>query len=368
MTSMELFELLGSVRDKYVVGAREEPAAPVKHVSFKRPLLIAAMIALALLLVGCTVAYVNSWFTDFFAARSDEPLSSEQIEFIQEKEQIIQETQSKGDWTVELKSAIHDGRSAFAILAVTAPKEINLEPELPFRYSLDESLMNLIGNDHNIVVNSIQGGWQDDQDGLANTHHYIIRWEPAQEDTPQSPFAPEVEWTIHVENILYEGEDTEYLQELLNGKYKGQEDIMFTGEEIERLSIKEVVAEGPWDFAFSFSESDMGIELLSSPITVNGYVHHYAYETEYPQEDVTITSFVLHSFGAVIRHRSDAAVYIGDPFGTQAFAVMRDGSHISLEHQTGMAHEAEWHSSVPIVLSEVDHILLGDGTIIPMPE
>lgn len=364
MTPMELLELLGSVRDSYVADAQ----TPVQtRLSLKRPLLVAAVAALMLLLVGCAVAYASGWFADFFAFRSGEPLSLEQIEFIQEKEQIIQETQTKGEWTVELKSAIHDGRSAYAILAVTAPREINLEPELPFRYSLAESLIELIDDDQNILIESIQGGWQDDQDGLANTNHFFIRWDTVQEEAAVSPFGPEVEWTIHVEHILYEGTDEEYRQELLEGKYKGQENIMFTAEETERMWIQEVVAEGPWDFSFSFSENDSGMELLSSPITVKGYTHRYSDETEFPLEDVTITSFILHSFGAVIRHQSKAVVYIGEGYGTQAHAVMTDGSQIALNSRTGEPHELEWDSSAPIVLSEVDHILLRDGTVIPMP-
>ena len=104
MTSMELFELLGSVRDSYVLEAHGSEAVPAGRISLRKILLVAAIIALSLLLVGCTYAYVQGWFTDFFAARSEEPLSSEQVEYIQENEQIIQQTQTKSDWTVELKS------------------------------------------------------------------------------------------------------------------------------------------------------------------------------------------------------------------------------------------------------------------------
>ena len=124
MTSMELLELLGNVRDTYVADARTPPQ---KRASLRRPLLIAAIVALMLLLVGSTVAYVNGWFTDFFEARSEEPLSPEQIEFIQDHEQIIGQTQAKEDWTIELKSAICDGETAYVIFGVTAPVDIDLE-------------------------------------------------------------------------------------------------------------------------------------------------------------------------------------------------------------------------------------------------
>lgn len=56
MTSMELMELLGSVKDSYVKDAYQ----PGKRISYRRMVLIAAVITLALLLVGCAVAYVLS--------------------------------------------------------------------------------------------------------------------------------------------------------------------------------------------------------------------------------------------------------------------------------------------------------------------
>lgn len=56
MTSMELMELLGSAKDSYVKDAYQ----PRKRISCHRAVLIAAVIALALLLVGCAVAYVLS--------------------------------------------------------------------------------------------------------------------------------------------------------------------------------------------------------------------------------------------------------------------------------------------------------------------
>ena len=62
MTSMELFDLLGNTRDSYVrevqqIRSGECPAKP-KRMPPKRMLLIAAVVALTLLLVGCAVVYV----------------------------------------------------------------------------------------------------------------------------------------------------------------------------------------------------------------------------------------------------------------------------------------------------------------------
>ena len=64
MKPIDLLKSLGNVKDAYVIGAEEfrqaKQQAKVKHLSTKRALLIAAVIALTLLLVGCAVVYVLS--------------------------------------------------------------------------------------------------------------------------------------------------------------------------------------------------------------------------------------------------------------------------------------------------------------------
>ena len=57
MKSMDLLETIGSIRDKYILEAHSQTAAHKKRISSKRLVLIAAIIALMLLLVGC-VAYI----------------------------------------------------------------------------------------------------------------------------------------------------------------------------------------------------------------------------------------------------------------------------------------------------------------------
>ena len=47
------------------------------------------------------------------------------------------------------------------------------------------------------------------------------------------------------------------------------------------------------------------------------------------------------------------------------YAVMKDGSQIALKTTSiGTTLTAE----APIVLEQVDHILMGDGTVLPMPD
>jgi len=57
MKSMDLLETIGSIRDKYILEAHSQAVAMKKRIPSKRLFLIAAIIALMLLLVGC-VAYI----------------------------------------------------------------------------------------------------------------------------------------------------------------------------------------------------------------------------------------------------------------------------------------------------------------------
>ena len=62
MKAMDLLTGLNNVRDSYVIGAEEfrqgKQKAQIKRLSTRRIWLVAAVIALMLLLVGCAVAYV----------------------------------------------------------------------------------------------------------------------------------------------------------------------------------------------------------------------------------------------------------------------------------------------------------------------
>ena len=399
MTSLELLELLGSVKDSYVADAR----MPVRKVrSFRRPLLIAAMIALALLLVGCTVAYVSGWFTDFFAARSEEPLSSEQIEYIQENEQIIQETQVKDDWMVELKSAITDGETGYILFSITAPEDIDLEGYHSGKYG--EAYIspgnNSWGRDSHraLIVASTgwsdpernfmwqQGGsWKADNDGLSNTLNYVVetrieRVYPNQPMLLEEPFGPDVTFTVTFDDFTLEYIDPE-IQKKIDEKYAGMTDYMVEQEDLVGLHKSELLVDNEWKFTIPFNTvSTEPVELITGePVMTWGIVSWKLdddplfYETASGMAAVKITSFKLNPFGATITYdfkepAYNAFIAYEKHFGytdRHVYAVMKDGSQIALRTDgTGDKLKAE----TPIVLTQVDHILLGSGEQLFMPK
>lgn len=402
MTSMELLELLGSVKDQYIVDAQIPETKSQKGIPLRRAMLIAAVISVTLLLVGCTVAvaYAQGWFTNIFAARSDAPLSDSQIEFIESNEQIVAETVASQGWQVELKSTLSDGDTGYVLFGITAPADVDLEGIHASGDDWDRIVPGNEAMDHQgrrtLVVPSSGnvdqeknfiwqngGHWETDNDGKANTLDYLVtlrceRLNPGKEMLLKDPLGPDMTFNIRFLDFIYEYKDPE-VQKAIDEKYAGMTDYMVADEDMVGLHKFEVLVEGIWEFDVSLSAESETLELVTGePVMTWGLVTWrlddgpIAYETASGIAAVKIKSFRLNPFGA------DLEFEFQDPAFTASieyqnhngytdrnvYAVMKDGSKISLQtHGTGDQLEAE----TPIVLSEVDHILLGDGVTIPMP-
>lgn len=77
-------------------------------------------------------------------------------------------------------------------------------------------------------------------------------------------------------------------------------------------------------------------------------------------EDVEITSFKLRSLSAAITHTGGEKSLTGGP-GHQIFVVMKDGTQVEVFGYNGQIYKL----MSPIDLTQVDHVLLADGTKLP---
>ena len=393
MTSMELLDLMGDIRGKYILEAHSEETASPKPVSPRRVLLIAAVIATALLLVGCTVAYVQGWFPQFFAQNSDAPLSDAQIDYISENEQLINESQTQNEWTVELRSAIQDGTTAYIIIGITAPEDVCLtrDPNNPYEsFTPGNGGMtgglagapDIVTASPGVVWNQLSFQWEEDGDGLDNTKNMVLQIYADLERSTTDPFGPEAEYYIHIENIVREYRDEAYHQELLNGKYKGQTEIMFTHEETVRLNRAEVLAEGIWDFTVTFpadpaaDDGSQPIELLTQPMTTRANIFRKIGPgiEDYidVDDDVTLISVLLRPLTLTLYYEdcNGGPTFTRTPEypDRRVYAVMKDGSRIELQPYGGSGEGyVILEAQTPIVAAETDHILLSDGTKLPVP-
>lgn len=392
MNANQILDMIGDARGEYILQAQRHRAgtAPRPRLSLSRSLLIAALFAAMLLLVGCTIAYTQGWFLNYFQKNTDAPLTPEQISYIEENEQIIGETNAQNGWTVELRSAICDGTTGYIILGITGPEGSNLEPRIKDERILDAftpgngGMAGRMGRKQDIVTpsegvnwNRLNMSWEEDGDGLDNTKNYVIQIYPDPERSTVNPFGPEAVYHIYFENLVREYDDEEYRQHLLDTKYAGQDAVMFTQEEIQRMHQAEVLAEGLWEFDVTFSGSTQQTELLSQPLTLYAMVSRSVQregwlisDTVHTWEKVTLTSVTLSPLSVVFHTAEDNVSFSFDENMNllPVYAVMKDGSQIELLPfgSSGVNYQT-LEAETPLILSEVDHILMGDGTVIPVP-
>lgn len=394
MKAMDLLVGFGRVKDSYVISAEEfrqgKQKAKMKRLSTRKMWLIAAVIALMLLLVGCAVAYANGWFQQVFSERSETPLSSEQIQYIQNNEQIVGQSQTINNWTVDLKSTICDGRTGYLVFQITAPDEVDLEQYLN-PPTLDDKRLSM-GNDsasrkaaYSLAVASIgtvdsernywyldSGDWIADGDGQPNTVLFCmtIRCEKIDPNKPmllEDPFGKDVSFRIRLMGITLEYKNQE-LQREIEEKYAGQAYIV-DGEEAAGLFCSDILTDEEWNFHVTFDSDNQFMELITKPVSAQAKVWRYAdekqWETKDSLEEVQIASFRVTPFGANISYvpKPDAigiSPRIGENVEDTIYAVMKDGSRIQL-NLTGN-NDTVLQAETPIVLSQLDYILLEDGT------
>lgn len=375
---------------KAITPAGNQRKAQSKRLSTRKAWLIAAVIALMLLLVGCAVAYANGWFQQIFSARSETPLSSEQVQYIQNNEQIVGQSQTKNDWTVDLKSTICDGRTGYLVFQITAPDDVDLEqylnpPTLDDKrlsmgnfsasrkaaYSLAVASIGTVDTERNYCY--LDGGnWISDQDGQPNTVLFCmsIRCEKMDPNKPmllEDPFGKDVSFRIRLLGITLEYTNLE-LQKEIEEKYAGQ-DYIVDGEEAAGLFCSDILTDEEWYFDVTFDPDNQFMELINQPVSAQAKVWRYAdekqWETKDSLEEVQISSFRVTPFGASISYvpKPDSigiSLKLWQNLDDEIYAVMRDGSRIKLD-LVG-TDNAVLQAETPIVLSQLDHILLEDGT------
>lgn len=360
MKSERLLDALNDLDDCFIKEAREEKNVHVQIRCRRMTALLAAIIALiALSVTAFASESISGWFRNFFEERTDSGLTQEQIGFIEENEQVIEESQVQNNCTVELKSFMTDGQYVCMLLGVTAPEGMKIEnasignftgypgfltPEADWTHSASGQTMIL----------------EDDGDGKDNTVNIFV--EAMYEfDETEKPFDYGSVWNLKIQDFTASCVNEEYLAQLdmENGA------VALSGEELAQAYQVLTLAEGTWEYQFTVEEGDfreVAIQ-LDKPIVARTIVGKTVlgkdrYEDYW--EDVTITSITLRSMGMTI----NCAQYPKFTYHETCTVVMKDGSSIELTNYWSK----HYSSRTPIVIEEVDHILLADGTKIPMPE
>lgn len=316
-----------------------------------RPAVLVAVIALiaAMTVTAFAAEEISGWFRQYFSRNSDNGLTSGQIEYLEENEQIIDESQSHNGYDLKLKSVLSDGYTVYATVGLTAPEDVTFE-----------ELKKLWGSSIDFYDENKKpcSSWMmdvcDDKDGLENTVDLVFEVTPAEWNSGSV-------LTIRVNALERMFYDAEYEQELLDTKYAGQDNIMLTDEEAARVHQKILMAEGPWEFTVDLSTVETQIlELITEPVTVQT---SYGFKEDGTDlyEEVAVTSLILSPLSATIQTDADYAPDFTTG-GRKVYVVMTDGSSIELIPNWGGDGKQYFNVKSPIILEDVDHVLLADGT------
>lgn len=379
MNRDDLLNGIGEARADFVWDTQQVRAGILPAKTGKIPagkvILAAAILAVSLLLVGCTVAYVQGWFGDFFAQESGSPLSEGQLAFLEDNEQTINQSQTMGGWTVELRSVISDGTQGYILLGVTAPEGTDLgtvqKNGVVMSHVKTGNAMLHSKEDLLTLPDGVSGSYsmsfEEDGDGLPHTANYEILLSPDLHECSVDPFGKDVSYRIAMEDIYRETVNEEV--------WDGFSQIVT----FEKAWTDELLAEGVWEFTFSFALDPKDVirqELLTEPFTTVALSHYQYGEDNFADaawflEEHTVTSFVLKPLTAVVTYRPTRCQEGTGRFvwgnNWNCYAVMKDGRKIQLHHGFGGGPDTYYLSaSAPLVLEEVDHIQLADGTEISM--
>ena len=316
-----------------------------------RPAVLVAVIAIitAMTVTAFAAEEISGWFKQYFARNSENGLTPGQIEYLDEHEQIVDESQTHNGYDLKLKSVLSDGYMVYATIGLTAPENVTYE-----------DLSKLWGSAIDFYDENKKpcSSWMmdvgDDKDGLENTVDLVFEITPA-------------EWnsgtilTIRINALERMFHDAEYEQELLETKYAGQENIMLTDEEAARIHQKIMMAEGPWEFTVDLSAVETQIlELITEPVTVQT---SYGFKEDGTDlyEEVTVTSFILSPLSATIQTDANYApdFTTGD---RKVYVIMTDGSRIELIPNFGGGGAQRFNVESPIILEDLDYVLFADGT------
>lgn len=359
MTPEQLLIALNDIDGKSIREAKVEQT-PAKRFSSRRfAALLAAVIALVAMTVTAFAAEdIAGWFREYFTRNAKSDLTPGQIEYIEENEQIVAETLEHNGYSLELKSVLSDSNTVYVTIGIAAPDALPFDDAT----TISSQEIDLYDNNHN-MPQTLTLRLIDDADGSDTTADLMLEFNLGSWNSSNL-------WTLSIKKLTGIVYDKEYEQQLLDTKYAGQTNIMFTDEEAAQIYRDITLVEGPWEFTIDLSKASTGaLELITEPILARSCCG-FRSDGTLVFEDITITSVILRPLSATIHTEYTASRSAPDFTPTseyQIFVVMNDSSRIQLYPDWGMTGQAHYTAVSPIILEEVDHILLPDGTKLMAP-
>ena len=355
MKPEKLLDALNDIDSDLIAGAH----APQTRSRPRFTLLIAAVLVTAALTATAFASEtISGWFEQYFERQNDVPLSSEQVQYIEANELVVGETKTKSGYDLELKSVLADSSTIYITLGITSPDVLPFDEDTQLTFDSFDFY-----DQNRKPPQALSAQVLDDGDSSDYTTDLILEY-------TLGSWNESDQWTLHIKELQLWIHDVAYEQNLLDTKYAGQENFMLTDEEAALAYRFETLAEGPWEFSIDLSTADSAeLEMVTDPITAQSCCG-FKPDGTLVYEEVTINSVIIRPLSATIQTElteSRAAPDFTPTIDEQIFVVMKDSSRIQLHPDWGMSGKQHFSTASPIVLTEVDHVLLADGTKIMAP-
>lgn len=334
-----LLEAIGGVDPALVEDARSWDGAHRR--TGRRALTLALAAALVLALSATAYAWFSGadWFKGWFADRSG-GLTASQEAYIDANAADIGQSATANGWTVTVRSALADQYDFCILLRIDPPAGTKLD-----------------GDSGVIELGDLSIGRTDGADrGAASGMTGSVVW--SEEDGDLTAV-----WTQGI--TARQGSDFSYLD--------GAERTV----RLERLHLgPDRVIEGPWAFTLTLpTGGGEAAELAPEPVPCQGERLAVREGQGYERQslDMTLTSLRLTALGAVAKVEYDPDTREkGTLLRLPVTVVLADGTEIRVTDLGGAYEDSQaelrYQFSSPIVLPEVDHVLLPGGVTLPMPE
>ncbi len=344
--------------------------------SFVSKALLAAVIITMLAVTASAASF--GWFTRFFGGF--ENLNQDQIQYLEENTQTLPAPSNneangnlKDGYSVSVDSILTDGQTAYITLDITMPEEMESPGEgWVMENSLHFSDLWMCPADQQkpTIEEAIRWSWGfkafDDEDGKDNTCMLILSMT---RDGTEPLSSLGTEWKLHLGGLEATWRNAEK-EAQVTSEYAGQ-DYIIEGEEMHQFLRFETLSGEAWDFILHLDTPQTDeVEFITQPVSLSGYRPAMLGELQQGSDHDRIGPFEVQLISLRISPLSYYLQYTAeDAYNAQTVdvgahtLVMKDGTKIELIPYNGRNRFAQ-----PIIMSEIEHILLSNGTILPTAE
>lgn len=340
MKPEELLVAIGDIDPEMVLSAKNGISSSTVHKTLRctplrrhgYKLSIAA--AVIVMLITSAVAYwtVGKGFLQFFSKQSEQRLTESEMQYIEENTAGIGQKMTVNGWSVMIDSAICDTNHVYLKIDIEAPKGVNLDAQ---SYTFRQHTLSAANTETHGVLH-VGGTWDVIRDDYSkNNAISLIRTSEMIVPLGCVPsFSSGSSQILRLEDLC-----------------------VWQGEK------EEVIAKGVWTFVFNLSDSHQDcVEFIDHPVVCD------AYRMTGKKIQVQLLSFQLSPLGAICTYSflngdEQEAVHFSD-----IKVKMDDGREVNLMPSAGLINSdssvgvSSFSVGEPLLLHEVDHIILIDGT------